>query len=96
MDERKFDSGTIYWTPAVNDLVGENNEFAIFVLDSFNRHVHADWGDLSDDDMEANNEALKTGDERLFSAYQHPAFTKIWIITEADRSLTTILFPDEY
>jgi hypothetical protein len=58
------------------------------------RHHCGDWGDLGADDKEANERSLKDG-SRLLSAYQTPK-GKIWIITEADRSSTTVLLPDEY
>ena len=54
-----------------------------------------DWGELDEEDKTANDEALKTG-ERLLSAYKSATGTKFWIITEADRSVTTILMPEDY
>jgi hypothetical protein len=59
------------------------------------RHVSGDWGDLGDEDKEANEQALAHRVGRLFSAYG-TGDSKVWIITEADRSSTTILRPDEY
>lgn len=59
------------------------------------RHIHGDWGDLSAEDLAANELALLTG-KRLLSAYAVPGGKKIWIISEADRSATTILLPEEY
>jgi len=67
------------------------------------RHLTADWGCVDTADAEANNEALSSGD-RLLSAYPiNPAKPSegfgenaLWIITEADRSATTVLLPDEY
>lgn len=58
------------------------------------RHVTGDWGNLSDDDKQANAEAL-TGGGRLLSSYT-VGDGRVWIITEADRSATTLLLPDEY
>jgi hypothetical protein len=58
------------------------------------RHIHGDWGDLGQEDKQANEEALVTG-ARIFSAYGK-GDGKLWVITEADRSSTTILRPDEY
>ena len=59
------------------------------------RHAAGDWGEaLSPEDREANELALKEG-SRLLSAY-HTPHGKIWIITERDRSATTVLFPDDY
>jgi hypothetical protein len=58
--------------------------------------LKGDWGDLSDDDMAENEFSLKEG-FRLLSSYQLPdTGEKIWIITEADRSITTLLLPEEY
>jgi hypothetical protein len=67
---------------------------------SLNRHVKRDRGDVDDDDKQTNDQALKQG-TRLLSAYNDDRFPKngvatIWIITEGDKSATTILFPDEY
>ena len=59
------------------------------------RHVSGDWGMLSEDDIEANNQALQDGD-RLLSSYEEEFGFKVWIITEADRSATTILLPADY
>ena len=59
-----------------------------------NRHVRGDWGDLGDHDRQENERALTAG-TRLLSAYILGDGTRIWIITEADRSATTLL-PEEY
>lgn len=59
------------------------------------RHALGDWGECGPEDWAANEEALKAG-SRLFSAYQDRNGIKFWIITEADRSSTTILLPEDY
>jgi hypothetical protein len=59
------------------------------------RHLQGDWGELDAEDIAANEHALLHGG-RLLSAYATVAGTKFWIITEADRSSTTILLPSEY
>lgn len=60
------------------------------------RHIRGDWGQLSAEDLAANELALLTG-KRLLSSYNLPdGYSKVWIITEADRSVTTILLPEEY
>jgi len=59
------------------------------------RHVTGDWGDLGEEDRQANEQALLYG-ARLFSAYTLSTATRLWIITEADRSSTTLLLPEEY
>jgi hypothetical protein len=64
------------------------------VLSALKRHVSGDWGDLCPEDTMANDDALAHGG-RLFSAYGHGA-ERFWIITEADRSVTTVLLPEDY
>lgn len=59
------------------------------------RHAAADWGDVGKEDQRLNDEALRDG-ERLLSAYSDCKGTKFWVITEADRSMTTVLLPAEY
>jgi hypothetical protein len=59
------------------------------------RHVSGDWGDVDDEDKQENELSLRSG-LRILSAYITSAGDKIWIITEADRSATTILLPEEY
>lgn len=59
------------------------------------RHQHGDWGDLHEDDQRANQLALRRG-MRVLSAYVLSTNERIWIITEADRSSTCILTPEEY
>ena len=65
------------------------------LLDLLQRHATGDWGDLCTDDINANNDALQYGD-RLLSSYALTESCKVWIITEWDRSVTTILLPSEY
>lgn len=59
------------------------------------RHARGDWGSVGSEDWQANEEALKHG-TRLFSVYEIAEGEKLWIITEADRSATTLLLPSEY
>lgn len=59
------------------------------------RHIHGDWGELPAEDLAANELALLSG-RRLLSSYAIPGGTKVWLITEADRSVTTILLPEDY
>ena len=94
-DISEFPMGQIVMTRGVSDEIAENILFSKFVLGSLKRHAQCDWGDLNKEDTASNNSALKTGG-RLFSAYIKEELKKIWIITEWDRSVTTILFPDEY
>lgn len=62
---------------------------------AFTRHSHGDWGDVCREDWQTNDQALRDG-ERLLSIYHTLNGTKFYIITEADRSATTILLPSEY
>ena len=90
----KFPLGRIVWTRGVNDLVAVDASFAKFVINSLKRHTKGDWGEMSEDDKLENN--FSVGKElRLLSSYQQNDW-KIWILTESDRSVTTILFPSEY
>ena len=59
------------------------------------RHASGDWGDLDEDDKRQNDLDLNRG-LRLFSAYTTSHEVKIWIISEADRSVTTVLLPEDY
>jgi hypothetical protein len=59
------------------------------------RHLHADWGDLSFHDIRDNERALRHGG-RLCSAYRTDAGRRFYVITECDRSVTTLLFPEDY
>ncbi|WP_437186538.1 hypothetical protein SH668x_003692 [Planctomicrobium sp. SH668] len=64
------------------------------VLSALQRHAAGDWGDLCPEDMQTNDEALRHGG-RLFSAYGSGSH-RFWIITECDRSVTTVLLPEDY
>ena len=83
-------------TRGVNDQVAEDALFSKFTLDSLPRHARGDWGDMGKEDKEENELALREGNLRIFSAYEAEGLPKIWIITEADHSATTVLFPEEY
>jgi len=92
---RKFDMGQIVWSRGVSDMVIKDKAFARFAANSLKRHSEGDWGNLSPEEEEANELALKGVSTRIFSAYEAEGLPKIWIITEADKSMTTILFPEE-
>ena len=95
----KFSVGQLCMTNGVNDLACKSPQFAEFLCRSMSRYIACDWGELCEDDKMSNDEAIASGDDRIFAAYkyddEHPDW-KIWIITEWDRSVTTILFPREY
>lgn len=86
----RFRIGRIVVTPGVLSKVA-NEE----ILAALGRHHAGDWGDLDDTDKRANERAPKEG-TRLLSAYRAQNGTKFRIITEADRSVTTIFLPHEY
>ena len=87
-----FALGRVVATPGALQAFAEAGEEYLPLLF---RHASGDWGELCPDDSLANEEALRDGG-RLFSAYRLKDKTKIWIITEADRSSTCILLPDDY
>lgn len=60
------------------------------------RHANGDDGDLGAEDKALNRHAIETGEARVFSSYKLPSGDKLWVITEWDRSVTTILLPDDY
>lgn len=91
-----FELGMLVATTRIADRIREDKEFNHFVFDSLERYKNCEWGDLDDEDKMMNDEALHHGD-RLLAAYENAEKDwKIWIITEADRKTTTILFPEEY
>lgn len=87
-----FSLGQIVATPGAIEALEANKTNGFEYL---RRHVGGDWGDLDREDKEENELSLKEG-FRILSAYKLPDGQKIWIITEADRSVTTLLLPDEY
>lgn len=88
----KFPLGQTVSTPGALETLQEAGQSP---ADFLNRHSSGDWGELSENDKQANEDALKYGD-RIFSSYRTTNGTKIWVITEADRSSTCILLPEEY
>ena len=87
-----FPLGKTVCTPGVVELVQAG---AFNPVDLLSRHHIGDWGDCGAEDAAANDQALKDG-TRIFSVYQIGPDVKLWVITEADRSVTTILLPNEY
>ena len=84
---------------SLGQTVSTSNAFS--ALDSHDafaalrRHVCGDWGECGAEDWQMNEEALLSGG-RLFSVYRDRSGTRFWIITEADRSATTVLLPEDY
>lgn len=86
-----FEMGQVVMTPGVAQLVDAGLDPLPLVL----RHGKGDWGDLDDEDRRSNEAALNRGG-RLFSAFNLSCQARLWIITEWDRSYTTLLLPSEY
>lgn len=87
-----FPAGQIVATPGALALLEQANQSP---LEFLARHLRGDWGDLCQDDKTENELSLKSG-FRLMSSYQVTDTEKLWVITEADRSVTTLLLPAEY
>ncbi len=94
MADGKFALGRTVATPAALERLEEAGVDPASLLD---RHIQGDWGDVSYTDRRLNDKALKIG-ARLMSVYPvgDVGSPKVWIITEADRSITTILRPEDY
>ncbi len=94
-----FSLGAVVATPGAIDAFRESGEAIdgspLLMFPYLKRHASGDWGVVDGHDRRANEQALRTG-ARLLSAYTLPGVRKVWIITEADRSSTTILLPEEY
>jgi hypothetical protein len=87
-----FPLGAIVATPGALEAFQTSGEEPATYLD---RHVSGDWGELDPHDKAQNDRGVEGGD-RLFSSYRLQDKTKIWIITEHDRSVTTVLLPEDY
>ena len=91
MNDQKFSAGAIYATCGVRPMIDSG---AVNPHELLRRHFSGDWGKVCDEDKAANDAAVTDG-TRILSAYEVGDET-VWIITEADRSATTILLPMEY
>lgn len=85
-----FPLGQVVATPSVLNAISNTD-----IQKALDRHRSGDWGDCCPDDRHANDEALTQGG-RLLSVYLADNGTKFWIVTEADRSTTTVLLPGDY
>lgn len=90
----RFKTGNFYMTIGIDNAIRENNNYFKELVNCFEKYLKCDWGDLTEEDIIANERALINGD-RILGAY-NTSQGKIYIITEADRSCTTILFATEY
>ena len=87
---RLFPLGQVCGTPGAQEGV-----LPLILRDALIRHQSGDWGDICDADRAENELALEHG-FRVHSAYEYAGQPKFWVITEADRSVTTFLLPSEY
>jgi hypothetical protein len=93
IDAPLFPLGQVVATPGAISVMETHG---IDPIEMLRRHAIGDWGDLCDEDRAENDLSLRDG-LRLFSAYGDTASrTRLWVITEADRSVTTILRPEDY
>lgn len=88
----KFSPGEVVATPAALAALQEHEVSPLTLLA---RHLSGDWGDVPAEDAQLNNRGLECGD-RLLSSYNLGGDVRIWIISEWDRSVTTLLLPSEY
>lgn len=91
MSDPRFSLGRVVATPGALALLTSIGLSPNVLL---RRHVSGDWGDLDDEDKAVNEHAVEHG-ERILSAYETDG-GKVWIITEWNRSVTTLLLPSEY
>jgi hypothetical protein len=92
MPDPKFPLSRTAATPGAMQALAESGQSPDFFL---SRHQAGDWGEVGTEDGRLNDEALIQGG-RVLSAYRTLRGVRLWVITEADRSVTTILLPDEY
>lgn len=92
LSQTKFQPGQIVSTPGALEAMEEHQCSPLSLLA---RHLSGDWGTVCAEDAAMNEEALQYG-SRVLSSYQIAPKVTIWLITEADRSVTTFLLPSEY
>lgn len=88
----RFPLGQVVATPGALRALEESNQLPFEFLA---RHQSGDWGEVCDEDRAENELSVEKG-FRILSAYRTSSEVRIWVITEADRSATTILLPEEY
>jgi len=89
---KPFSLGQLVATPGALSTIERAGQSPNVFID---RHLANDWGEVCPDDWNLNDQALDDGD-RLLSSYRTSKGERIWVISESDRSVTTILLPDEY
>ena len=89
-----FNIGKLVTTSGIKNAIDSSKKYSKEICTCIERYISYDWGDLCDEDKESNKEALLNGN-RILAAYD-TSLGKIYIITEWDRSVTTVLFSSEY
>lgn len=87
----KFKAGTIVITKSADDKLSR-----LDVIKAIKRHIDGDFGESEEDSININNENIEKGSGRIMSIYTSSNNIKFWIITESDRSFTTVLLPKDY
>ena len=96
LNNMNFELGQVVQTEGISNARQEDENFSNEVDKCFARYCNADWSDMEyEDDKIMNDEAIKNGNSRIFATYK-TSIGDIYIITERDRSVTTILFPEDY
>ena len=90
MNTALFETGRIVATPGALDFAEKGLDLRTYLV----RHLSGDWTDMSEEDQQENQFSVKHG-FRVLTAFNTP-YGRLWIITEADRSATTFLLPEEY
>lgn len=90
LQAQRFALGSLYLTEGIQELLTHEQVRAVLY-----RHGAGDWGDLDLEDREANERALEDG-SRVLSRYHAADGRAFWVLTEGDRSATTVLLPEEY
>ncbi len=99
---QSFRTGLTMLTSGVNTYINQIANFHLFIKQCLEKHKSCDWGDCCENDWNDNDASIEIG-ERIISVYLLPTDfqkimqeEKIWIITERDRRVTTVLYPSEY
>lgn len=90
----KFELGQTVMTRGIQEALEVNTLTNRDIQSVLAKHHNGDWGDLEQEDKQMNDDAIVNGD-RILSAYQIRGL-KLWVVTEWDRSVTTVLLPEEY
>lgn len=92
---KDFDLGNLYLTRGINEEISADEQFADDINTAMQKYRNCDWGEIPEEDLKSNDLAIETGEDRILASYDTNKGA-VWIITECDRSATTIFFPREY